>query len=379
MSPTLDAEALHAEASAATGLADFGTSDYLAGLAKVIEAFDACDRREAIRERLRGLIVRTLCARLHTQAGWNANPDYRAVPIRAPLVVTGMPRTGTTALHHLLSVDPQFQWLPNWLTPAPRPRPPRAQWDSDPQYCAVAAAIEAQHRENPTIRAAHLTAADLPEECIAVMVQSFVSMTFVSSVPIPLYHAWFFNADERPSYRRHADLLRMVGLHAPGKTWLLKNPSHSFGAAALLETFPDARVVVTHRDPVSAITSGASLLAMAGMGWRPEELGPHRLRVWALAMDRLEQVRQRQPDRFHDVDHRRFRADPLAVVRGIYDRFDLQLTADTEAAMRQWVRENPQGAHGEHRYAPEDFGLTAMRVRERLAAYIERHGLESAP
>jgi hypothetical protein len=217
-----------------------------------------------------------------------------------------------------------------------------------------------------------------PQECLNVMVQSFVSMMFVSTLSVPDYHQWFLEQDERPSYRRFADNLRLIGL-GDHRRWLLKNPSHVFALGALLDVFPDARIVWIHRDPAESIPSGCGLImrtAGSDGALDPVALGRHRLRIWSVAALRGELARETHPDaQIHDVDYREFLSDPKREVRAIYDRFGLDLPAATDAAMAEWLSEHPQGLHGVHRYSPAEYGLTREEIHDAFGGYVGRYHL----
>lgn len=360
----------------AGGATDFGGPDYLDGLRALLDAAATSPHAgEALSARVAGVAVAGLVSRLSSEAGWAARPEVLERPLAPQVVIVGLPRSGTTALHQLLAADQRFQWIPNWLAWHPRVRPARPRWDGDPLHRAQ----DARHRStgpNPL----HDIGPDDPEECLMVMFQSFVTMMFVSSLAVPGYHEWFLSQDERPSYRRYADNLRLIGADEPGRPWLLKNPSHTFGMAALLETFPDAKIVHIYRDPVESIVSGCSLIAHMGSGpgtFTSTELGAHRLRIWALAADRMDAARDGHDDRFVDVDYRAFVRDPVAVGQALYADVGIELTDDTAQAMHRWTQERPKDRHGVHRYAADDFGLSAEQVRERMHGYVERYGLAS--
>lgn len=371
---------LHETASQmAGGLDDFGPPDYLPGLRVLLAAMDAETRFSPMgRQFAFGTLLGTLKARLHTQAGWKRRPEHRDVRIARPLVITGIPRTGTTALHKLLSMDPQFQGLERWLTEAPQPRPPRDTWAANPQFQATVAGLEAFFAAVPEMKLAHDMVADEVDECLEVLQQGFVTNRYPSSIFTPSYDRWFRAQDELPSYRRYADVLRLIGVDAPDRRWLLKNPGHVAQLDCLLEVFPDACVVQTHRDVVKAIGSISSTLHIArkmfeGDQVRLEAIGPRELDYWASAMESTARTRARHPARFHDVHHAEFLRDPMGVVRKIYERFDLALSPEAERRMRAWIAESPTSRHGEHRYDLTDYGVTAQQVKDRFAPYLERH------
>jgi hypothetical protein len=367
-------DALHERAAASTGLRDFGEGSYRLGLRVLLDSLDErpplSPRADAAAE---APIIAALTGRLHTQAGWNAHPAFADQPLLAPLIVIGLPRTGTTALHQLLSLDPQFQGLQRWLAFTPAPRPPRDAWDGDPRRQAVIDDIRRRHDAAPEVMAAHALAADDTDECLAVMAQSFVCNAFPEVMDIPAYDGWFRAKDETPAFRRHGDVLRLIGL-GDERRWLLKNPSHLFGAEALLAAFPDACVVQTHRHPTKAMSSMFSLLG----GIRElNEGGPidrarmeaREIDFWAEATERAMAAQDRHPDRFVNIQQDDIRNDPLGVVDRIYTHFAIPLSAEAEANMRRWAAENPPEATSSHRYALKD------SIAERFAPYIDRYGL----
>lgn len=323
-------DALHAAAGTHAGADDFGPPDYHEGLRVLLQALDEAPFTENGRQFAFGALTGVLVARLYTERGWSRHPEYRTVPIRAPLVITGIPRTGTTALHKLLSVDPQFQGIERWLAATPMPRPPRERWAELPEYRGCVAGLEAVAKAAPALLAMHDMTADTVDECLDVLQQSFVSNLFASSFEAPRYSEWLLQQSEAASYRRYADVLRLIGLGAPDRRWLLKNPGHTWELESLFEVFPDACVVQTHRTPLKALPSLCSVLEVSrgiyhGAQVRPERIGPDEAAKWRRAVDRTEAARARRPGRIYDVDHRQFHADPIGVVRAIYRRFDLEL------------------------------------------------------
>jgi hypothetical protein len=368
----------HETAHALTGLDDFGPEDYREGLDVLLRAMDSDVNFTPMgREFGAGTIIGTLCARLHAQAGWKRQPECLQQAIRRPLIITGIPRTGTTALHKLLSLDPQFQGLEHWLADTPMPRPPRPQWENNPHYQATVAGLDAFFQAVPEMRAAHEMTAHEVDECLEVLKQSFTSNRFSSGWHVPSYDSWFQQQDERASYRRYADVLRLVGT-GDQRRWLLKNPGHIAQLDVLLETFPDACIVQTHRDPVKALPSLCSVLAMAhkvleGNGVRLSSIGRRECNYWSEAVERAAAVRERHsPRQFFDVDHRRFHSDPMQVVRELYGHFGLELDEQVTGTMRQWLDDHPANRLGEHRYTAAQFDLDPDEIRVAFRNYTQR-------
>jgi hypothetical protein len=373
----LDAKTLHDEAARATGYDNFGEPDYLEGLQCLLVSAEesAASLGPSLRAAAHELALGMLVSRLHSEAGWRDRPGCLTTPLEAPLVITGIPRTGTTALHHLLAQDEQFQVLPQWITSNPMVRPPRAQWEANPTYQAGAARRRARGAEVPEMRGIHWIDAEEPEECILVTSQSFVTNMFPSILPIHRYEEWFLLQDETASYRRYADNLRLISADEPTKTWLLKNPSHVLAMDNLLTVFPDARVIQTHRDPTVSIPSVCNLINTGRRRWGfpidPHQIGQRELRVWSLAIERMEASRAARPASFHDVDQRALAHDPMKVVHEIYERFDLDLRPEAEAAMARWVRDDRHGAAGRANRS-EEFGLTSAQIRSQFGTYMNR-------
>jgi hypothetical protein len=377
--PGID-QLLEQASRASGGLTDFGTG-HERGLALLV---DEIRRRVRVSElniqQLTGILVAVLVSRLYSQRGWQERPECLTQPIRSPLVVVGIPRSGTTALHKLLSMDPRFQGLEQWLINTPMPRPPRESWEGVPEFRAAVERQNAFLEAVPALRVTHEVNADEVDECLNLLAQSFVSHYFASCLGLPDYDRWVRGQDERESYRRYADNLRLIGADAPEQRWLLKNPGSVAHLDALFEVFPDACIIQTHRDPVQCIPSVCGVIWPARSFFHareidPATLGPRERDLWAWSVERGEQTRRRHPGRFIDVDFRAFQRDPLHEVQRIYVHFGLTLEPEVERSMRAWLASNPQHKHGRHEYTPEQYGLTAGEIRQHFAAYIERHSL----
>jgi Sulfotransferase family len=364
---------LHSSATRITGLTDFGVDDYTDGLRTLLESYgrDAdltpLGRRVA-RAGLRG----ALAARLVAEAGWAAHPEHAAVPIERPIFVTGLPRSGTTALHRLLTADPAHQGLELWLAEVPQPRPPRGTWAADPVFQRIQAGYARHHVEHPEFMGVHYIAADTVEECWQLLRQTMRSVAFECLAHLPSYSSWLAGQDWTGPYRRHRRLLQLIGLHDAGRRWVLKNPSHLFALDALLAAYPDALIVQTHREPSAVVGSMCSLAAQATEGWsttfQDKIIGADQLELWARGLRDFAAARARHhPAHFLDVDYDDFTADPIGTVESVYARFGLPYSGAAADAIRALHTAAASGAaRPAHRYALTDFGLTAAAVDERF-------------
>lgn len=370
------ADDLHASASRWTGLTDFGPDDYRDGLDMLLHAYaEDEDLTEAGTRFARGAIRSALVARSLSEAAWKAAPRSADVAIQRPIVLTGLPRTGTTALHRLLCEDPQHQGLEVWLTDWPQPRPPRASWADNPVYQQLEAAYSRHHVAHPEFMGLHYMSADSVEECWQLLRQSFRSVSFESLAHLPTYSRWLAAQDWTSAYARHHRNLQLIGMNDPGRRWVLKNPSHLFALDALLAVYPDALVVVTHRDPRTVIASASSLSAHAAEGhstrFTGAVIGADLLELWGRGADQFAAARARYPhEQFLDVQYEDFVADPIGTAVRVYEHAGVELTDATRAAMRTVHEETRHGAAAPaHRYELADFGLSPTQVDERFAAY----------
>jgi Ni/Co efflux regulator RcnB len=377
-------EDLHASAARLTGLDDFGGDGdgYLEGLRVLLDSYAAEARLTPAGNKVtRALLRGALAARLVSEAGWRQHPEHADVAIERPLFVTGLPRTGTTALHRLLAADPAHQGLELWLTEVPQPRPPRDTWDSDPVFAGIAEGYRRHHEQDPELEAMHRTSAEQVEECWRLLRQSMASVSFESLAHIPAYSRWLAGHDWGPAYRRHRANLQLIGLPDAGKRWVLKNPSHLFALDALLAAYPDALVVQTHRSPRTAVASACSLSAHAAAGWSDafagEVVGRDQLALLGRGVECFAAERARHdPARFADVYYDDLVADPVGTVEGVYAAFGLSFGDSARAAVERAAAPSRPPATGgapAHRYTLAEFGLTGEQVDARFADYLSSH------
>jgi hypothetical protein len=373
------AESLHESATRITGLTDFGTDDYREALDVLLESYARDEKLTPLGSKMSRVFLRgALVARLLSEAAWKQYPEHADIEITRPIFVTGLPRTGTTALHRLLTADPAHQGLEMWLTEMPQPRPPRDTWADNPVFAGIEAGFAQHHIEHPEFMGVHFMSAGEVEECWQLLRQSFRSVSYECLAHLPTYSQWLATQDWTSAYERHRRNLQLIGLPDADKRWVLKNPSHLFALEELLTVYPDALVVVTHRDPRTIIPSVCSLAAHASDGWSEtfagETIGRDQLDLWARGFAKFAEVRARHNQaQFVDVDYRDFVADPLGTVGALYDRFGIVLGADAEAAMAALHTDSRQGDRKPaHRYTLEEFGLTVADVDERFPDYAFR-------
>ena len=371
-------EDLEAAATRITTLTDFGGDEYREGLATLLRAYEEDEQltelgRKVKRSELRGALV----ARLVSEVGFRQVAVDDAV-IERPIFVTGLPRTGTTALHRLLAADPNHQGLEQWLCEMPQPRPPRETWAANPVFQQIQAGFARFYEANPGFAGVHYIAADTVEECWQLLRQSAMSVSYESLGHVPSYSAWLSARDWTPAYRRHRRNLALIGANEPAKRWVLKNPSHLFALDALLAVYPDAIVVQTHRPMRTTLASSCSLSMLATRGYSErfvgETVGRDQLDLLGRGADLTLAGRARHDaSHFYDVHYRDFVADPVGTVAAIYRHFDLPWTPAVQSAVSAEDAASRSGHRAPaHAYSLDDFGVSPDEVDARFAAYSSR-------
>src|ERR1700730_13109397 len=326
---------LHPSPTKLTGLDDFGADDdnYREALEVLLDSY----RREAdltvLGSKMNRFFLRgALVARLLSQSAWKQSPEHADVAIQRPIFVTGLVRTGTTALHRLLGADPVHQGLHMWLAEFPPPRPPRETWDSNPFYRQLDTQFTQHHAENPGYTGLHFMAAYELEECWQLLRQSLHSVSYETLSHLPSYSKWLSQQDWTPSYRRHRKNLQLIGLNDADKQWGVNNPSHLFVLDSSRGTYPDALVIQTHRPVETIMASMCSLAQHTAEGWSTAfvgaQIGADAMETWSRGLEQFNSARTKyDAAQFYDVDYRDLIADPLGTVSDIYRQFDIPLTA----------------------------------------------------
>lgn len=372
----LDAiDRLHEEAIRATGSSDFGDPAYLDALRVLLRGYDeeshlGPEGRESTWEALR----QQLASRLLSNARFELHADRMRYTIDRPIVITGMSRTGTTALHKLLAADPDAQCLEYWLGCEPDVRPPRERWPTHPGYRAAEEALRRIYAHTPEIEKIHSMQPDEADECRLLFLQDFLGFTYSMNATLPSYEAWLLEQDMRRPYLRYAQNLKLIGAAEPHKRWVLKNSSHLWALEDLFAALPGACVVHTHRNPVELIPSLSSLVHRMRNIYEPgapkHDVGRQMLKLWARVLEMNMKSRRSTGVAVFDLHFETFTADPIGSVRAIYDFFDFQWTERAERDVRAWAEENRRGQPGEHRYSAEEYGLSEAEIEETFSDYI---------
>jgi len=379
----LEPEGLMAEAAAETGLDDFGPGDFVERLDVICRAMtDEGGFNGAGILQQHTLLVQLLENRLLIEDLVGRHPEILDERIVAPIVICGLPRTGTTHLHNLLSADPALRSLPYWesLEPVLADREKPAPGQPDPRIERTDVALTFLNTALPYFNRMHEMTVEHTHEEIQLLAIDFSTMLIETTAPMPAWRDYYLSHDQRPSYAYLVKVLKVLQWLRGGTRWVLKSPQHLEQFPALAETFPDATFVVSHRDPVSVTTSMVTMLAYTARLTRDcvdvKGIGAY----WA---DRLEVMLRRcaderevlPADRTIDVHFDEFMRDDMAMVSRVYELAGQPLDTPARHAMEDFMAEHPRGKFGTVEYDLRQFGLDPGERREALRFYTDRFGV----
>ena len=326
---------------------------------------------------IRSTLQRAAESRYRVERAFAEAPSIADEPIRDPVFIIGMPRTGTTILHALLHLDRNHRAPLSWecLLPHPAPRP--EDYRDNDRIDTIRAEFERIFRLVPDFRKKHYMAADSPQECIAITALNFTSFQFLAQAYLPEYHEWFVHADQEHNlvwHRRFLQFLQSGGVRSP--RWLLKTPVHLMRLRALFAVYPDATVIMTHRHPAEIVPSVTSLVSSMRSFYSDHEdvqrTGREQLRIWADYIARFLDDRRAlgREEQIVDVLFDDFVGDQMAVVDSIYERLGWSLHAEDRARMEAFLRDEPRDKHGTHEYSLRRIGVAPEDIEHNYSHYL---------
>lgn len=368
------------QAQQSTGLDDFGDQSWKEGAERLI--YDLNDRGALteVGSVIAGSdVVEYLSSRLRVVNWVKRNPSIADADIRPPIVVLGPPRTGTTILFDVLAQDPANRVPLTWEVDQPWPPPDTATYASDPRIDEVDAKLANVDLLIPGFRAMHDMGARLGQECVRITAADFRSMIFSTQYRVPEYQRWLLHqADMAPAYRYHRMFLQYLQSAHSADRWVIKSPAHIWSLNAMFHEYPEALIVQTHRDPLRVVCSLASLVdllrRLASDDVSISAVAAEWVDDIVLGLDRAIEARTDgtvPAGQAVDVLFGDFLRDPMAVVRTIYERLGIELSAAAQNAMKAFLAANPKEKHGGHTYSFAETGLDAGLLRERTRAYKE--------
>lgn len=383
MDKTFDELDIIAEARQKAGLQDFGDESFRVPMRRLLQALETeAGLNEVGRFVQRARIVDILVNRLRVEDHVRRHPEILQEQIVEPLVIVGLPRTGTTMLHRTLANDPRLYSVLWYECRNPAPFPDTVLGVNDPRIADAEAQVQAMIEGSPELAAIHPMDATGPDEEIMLLEHSFYSTMPESAVNVPEFGRWLNQQDQTEGYVYLKKLLQFLQWQKkqagkPAERWVLKTPHHLGFLDLLLKVFPDARIVQTHRDPKQTIPSISSMIhavwILASDNADPHAAGRQWSDKMAGALVKCRQVREQHPDRFIDVWYMDAVKDPLSQVRRIYEFIGFPLTPEAEKAMGDWVAANPREKRPPHVYTLEQFGLSESQIERDFKAYREEY------
>jgi len=373
---TFSADELEDGARAAIGLDDFGSSYYREGLDRTVEALNTeADLNDLGRVMQHATISNALIQRLKIIDTYKAHPEIVDEVIDGPIVILGLPRTGTTALGQLISADPQFRFLRTWESQAPTPPPETATQHTDPRIKQAAEGIAMIEQMFPDFKTQINSEPEAATECQDLMGMSFRTFHFDGVVRVPGYVSWLMDSDMHETYTFHRDVLKLLQWRCKPSLWSLRTPVHMFALGEFVEVYPNAKFLWSHRDPAKVLGSVCSLIAYV-RSWSsdhkdPAELGAEQLEWWVEGIRRAMDFRRKfGDDRFVDVSFAELQTDPVNTVGRSYAQLGLTFSDAARAGVQDWANEHKPGHRGTHAYDLANYGLTPWQVRDSFSDYL---------
>ncbi|WP_412178127.1 sulfotransferase family protein [Mycolicibacterium elephantis] len=374
----LDADVLHAKAVAETGLDDFGADDYRERLDVFLAALQEIPHLHAAGVvNFHAQLLQWLKNRLLLTDLLHRHPEIHDIELVAPIVIAGLPRTGTTHLHNLLAAGPTFRTIPYWESNEPFPLPSEIGVEPDPRRTRMDAAVEFMNAVMPHFALMHEMTTDHVHEEIQLLANDFSSMLFETLAHVPRWRDYYLTHDQTPHYEHLKTQLKALQFLRGGRRWLLKSPQHLEQLPVLNHVFPDVVMIVTHRDPVPVVLSMLAMLAYsARMHCSPVPVDD----IAASWVDRLELmlgalIRDRDvipPQRSIDVRFDDFMADEMGTAAAIYDLAGESLGGEARAAMLGYLEGHQRGRLGRVATSAQMFGLDERELQARFSPYVER-------
>ena len=384
--PSLEPQNLIDAAIRRAGSSDFGGEDFREGLDVFIDSVEREGELSTLgRISCRETLLRYLTNRLRLQEYRTAHPEVADEVIERPIFIVGLPRTGTTILFNMLSQDPGHRTPLSWEVEWPVPPPEPETYDSDPRIQDAEKLFGNLDRVIPTLPAIHEFGALLPQECVPINAHELLTVQFHITFHVPSYQSWLNRQSMLRSYEFHKRFLQHLQSKYMLDRWVLKSPAHLPAINELLEVYPDALIIHTHRDPARVMPSLASLnyafRCMNSDSVDPARIGRDVMDVWSLYLQRAVEARRQhsdKPDQFFDAHFEDTLRDPVDLLRRAYAHFGLELTHAARDRMAAFLAANPRGSRGVHRYEPKDFNLDLSEIRERFSEYCSEFDVSLA-
>ncbi len=360
------------------GHSDFGGESWREGLDRLVDSLNETAELTEIGAKMMGYrLFRLLINRLAIEKTYNEHPEINDQIIQGPIFVIGLPRTGTTALSQLVTADPQMRSLRGWESARPVPPPETATEHSDPRIAKMQAELDYMYATYPKWASMHHESAETATECQDLLGMEFKAEHFNGMAYIPAYSDWVVNCDMKSAYAYHHRVLKLLQSKCPPYLWHLKTPVHMLYMDALVDEYPNAKFLWSHRDPAKVLGSVCSLISYC-RSWVSDRsdiatIGNEQLNIWTEAIRRAIAFRDHVGDeRFADLSLADIQTDPLGAINRAYAQLGIPFDDRSKTAIQNWADWHKRGSHGKHVSHLEDFGLTVDQVGIAFGSYTRR-------
>ncbi len=373
---TLTMENLMERASRKTRLDDFGNENFQFPLGKLLDSFEKnhgsnTDKKFSFAYTL----IDILSKRLYIQDNFKSYPEILNIPIDRPLFITGLPRTGTTLIHNLISQGPCWRVLPYWELLYPYFREELKSNYKEHFLRLTEQLLKGLYAKYPALIYRHETTAEGPEECVHLLRNTFYSNSFAAEWELYEYLEWYMEQDLSRSYRYYRKMLQLLLWREHRDHLLLKCPGHLPGVGAILKVFPDANIIWMHRNPCKSIASVLSLYSVFHEGeTRFNDFIDLYLDYFKESLHKAINMVKSGNKQIKSISYKKLIKDQVGVCREIYGEFEYPWDSSTEQSIIKWLEKHPQHKHGVHQYSLEEFGLTDTDIQNRFSQYFAEYG-----
>ena len=372
---------LMSKAEKKTGLNDFGSDSFREGLDKLVASINKEANLNTIgRIAIKTMLLNSLKVRLRTQHWMKEHPEVVEEQIDKPFFIVGLPRTGTTILSFLMEMDPGNRSLVHWQAHSPVPPPELATINEDARIADSAKKLKLFEKIVPNIQTIHPIGATIPTECIDLFLHEFMQPMFGMFAVVDDYAEWAREADMESTYNYHKLFLQILQSRVPTQTWSLKAPMHLWNLDNLYKTYPDAKIIFTHRDMQKVIPSVCSLMLAFRKSFSDYvdtiDIGERVIAWFKRGTTKAMEFEDRQSK--HNICHLQyseFIKEPIKAIENIYAHFGKKVQTLHKRNMQAWLKFNPKNKHGKHSYSLSDYGLSTDQVKEEFKDYIARYNI----
>lgn len=380
--PSLTPQSLLSKAKKQTGLNDFGDENFLSALDQLCTSLDKQAKLSLIgRIAAQGMLIDNLKIRLQLTHYRKQRPEVAQQKVKRPIFVLGLPRTGTTILYELLAQDPAHRSPLSWEVSQPMPPPHSDTFSSDSRITEVEKVLQKTEILAPGFKAIHEIGSQLPQECVAILASHFMSDQYGATFFIPQYREWTLRQDMAKAYAWHYQFLQHLQVDYSKQRWVLKTPPHLPYLDTIVNQYPDAAIIHTHRDPMDVMGSISSLSCTLHSAFSddidPVEIAANEVIFFSEMLKVGMAQRDAMTDkdsRFFDVQFSDIITDPIAIIDNLYRHFDFDFTLEARQAMQNYLNHRPRDKHGTHQYTLKDFGLSREEHTHLFQEYNQRYG-----